>query len=333
MNKHGAQGAAQGPSKMKGLQERWLLQAESMFLSAQLQNFAPVRDRLMAAGQDAAATYRQMQSRLDELTVRLTKLARIRPVPAAPPFPLDSGLTSPLAAPVFLGTPPIPSFGFSGLVSTGLANEFANTAAPGVYGTIETLGLYSTGQIAFTGEIDGYVVEGYPNNPGEDNPKATHLWLHSWYYRVPFPAPPVSSMLTYNFEVYAQAAEILVGGSAFLMCFATLGETADFVGQDIPIDTLAGLPFAGQLTSASYFQSGSCLVQRSFAVEAGNLAAIELVVGVVAALPHDGSIIFDCEGDCYILPRSTGRLAIADAIQFRYDPITVVSTGRGTVRT
>jgi hypothetical protein len=318
MSTHAPRESAQASLKTKNLQERLLLQAESMFLSGQLQNFAPLRDRLMAAGQDAAATYRQMQSRLDELTPPLTKLARIRPA-VLPPV---RDLTSPLAAPVFLGTPPGPSFGFAGSVRMGTASEFANSAAPGVYGTIETMGLYDSGLIQFTGDINGIPVEGYPSNPGPYNPKAIHLWSHSWYYRVPFPAPPVTSMLTYGFEVQAQAGEILVSGGGFLMLFVTLGETANFVGQDIPIDTLAGLPFAGQLTTESYFQSGSCLVQRSFAVNAGNIPAIEVVVGVVAALQH-GEFIFDCTGICNILPTSTGRPA-ADLISFRYDPIEFV---------
>jgi hypothetical protein len=166
------------------------------------------------------------------------------------------------------------------------------------------------------------ILEGYPSNPGPYNPKAIHLFSHSWYYRVPFPAPPVTSTLTYGFGVQAQAGEILVAGDGFLMSFVTLGETANFVGQDIPIDTLAGLPFASQLKTGSYFQSGSCPVQRSFAVNAGNIPAIEVVVGVVAALPHGSEFIFDCTGDCNILPVSAGRPAV-DLMSFRYDPITI----------
>jgi hypothetical protein len=202
-----------------------------------------------------------------------------------------------------------------------LSGGSSNSAAPGVYGTIETMGLSDTGSITFTGDIVGIPVAGRPSNPVPYNPKAIHLWSHSWHYLVPFPAPPVTSMLTHSFEVPAQAGEILVAEGGYLMFFVTLGEAANFVGQNIPIDTLAGLPFAGQLTKNSYFQSGSCLVQRSFAVNAGNIAAIEVVVGVVAALPHGSEFIFDCVGDCNISPTSTG--GTADLIAFRYDPIVV----------
>lgn len=75
--------------------------------------------------------------------------------------------------------------------------------------------------------------------------------------------------------------------------------------------------------------SGSSLVQRSFAVNGGNMPAIELVVGVVAALTRGGEIVFDCLGDCYILPGSTSvakGIRIADLAPFRYDPIKVIST-------
>ena len=43
--------------------------------------------------------------------------------------------------------------------------------------------------------------------------------------------------------------------------------------------------------------SGSSVVQHPFAVNGGNMLAIELVVVVVAVLPRGSEIVFDCLGD------------------------------------
>jgi hypothetical protein len=45
------------PVNLKGLQERVLVSASLMRLNAQLRNFTPLRDRLVAHGQDANAAY------------------------------------------------------------------------------------------------------------------------------------------------------------------------------------------------------------------------------------------------------------------------------------
>src|ERR1700733_8642785 len=64
--------------EMKGFQERKLLQAQLLGHDAQLRNFTPLRDRLLASGQDATAKYRQILAKRDQVMAELTKLAPAR---------------------------------------------------------------------------------------------------------------------------------------------------------------------------------------------------------------------------------------------------------------
>ena len=87
MSEHATQ-SSRPPVNLKGLPERVLLKAALMRCDAQLRNFTPLRDRLVASGQDANATYRQIESRRDHLTAELKKLtmAPVQPVAAQTSF-------------------------------------------------------------------------------------------------------------------------------------------------------------------------------------------------------------------------------------------------------
>ena len=75
------------PVSLKGLQERVLLSAALMRFNTQLRNFTPLRDRLVASGQDANAAYRQIESRRDQVNGRAEKL---HTGPGSPPKILPS---------------------------------------------------------------------------------------------------------------------------------------------------------------------------------------------------------------------------------------------------
>ena len=62
-----AKQSSRPPVNLKGLQELVLVSASLMRLNAQLRNFTPLRDRLVAHGQDASAAYRQIESRRDQV--------------------------------------------------------------------------------------------------------------------------------------------------------------------------------------------------------------------------------------------------------------------------
>jgi hypothetical protein len=62
-----------------GLEERMFVCAALMDHDAQLQNFTPLRDRLVASGQDANAKYCEIQSERDRLRAEWKKLAHPLP--------------------------------------------------------------------------------------------------------------------------------------------------------------------------------------------------------------------------------------------------------------
>ena len=83
MNKD-VEDSAPFPISVKGLKELKLLEVELLARDAQLRNFTPLRDRLVASGQDANAVYRTIQSRRNDLA---TQVGKLTPAPVRLPTP------------------------------------------------------------------------------------------------------------------------------------------------------------------------------------------------------------------------------------------------------
>ena len=125
------------PVNLKGLQERKLLQAELIGHDAQLRNFTPLRDRLLASGRDATAMYRKIQSRRNQVAAELNKLtpAPVRSTGVATSASPLGGSVLTLPIPPFQPSYPGPWFGYSGKVQMGQAAEGVNVIAHGQYPT------------------------------------------------------------------------------------------------------------------------------------------------------------------------------------------------------
>jgi hypothetical protein len=311
-----------------GLTKRLLLQMELMRHHAQLQNFAPVRDHLTTSGQDADARYRQIQSRRDDIVAELKRTSpRTRaqaPRPSTLPWHRGLPMSSPIAAARFdLGTIG-PWFGFAGTVQMGRAQTGISVFPPGTTGVIETLALDDNGGVFFTGDIAAMPIEGRPTNPGTFVEVDQYFWLQNWSYVIPFPAPAVESTLTYSFDVLVQVATELVDRSAFGWSYVSVGETANFTGQEIVVDTGAGFPLAMvDLNPPTGLVRGRSAVQRSFGVGAGHRPAVAVIVGFAAGLERGAEAIFDDQHDCFILPgtEASGQ----GAVDFRYDAVPVLA--------
>ena len=126
-------------------------------------------------------------------------------------------------------------------------------------------------------------------------PLLQYFWLHSWTYLVPFPAPLVTSVLTYQFGMTVLCDIDMVDGYVFLNSFVAVGETADYVGQDVTAGANVGLPFVADLLN-SYHNfndydalsgrgtiQGTSAVDRSLVVEAGRTPLVVIAVGVASA--------------------------------------------------
>jgi hypothetical protein len=300
------------PVNLKGLQEQVLLSAALMRFDAQLRNFTPLRDRLLAAGQDANATYRQIESRRDHVMAELKKLTPA-PVAAQPPFhPPRPGpvLSVPIAPASFFPPRNSPWFGFAGSVQMGRAHEGDQIVPPGTTGFLYDWQLQDTGGIWFGGQLVGGPVDGQPKE---------HFWLHSWVYLLPFPAPVVESTFTYSFIVPIEVATVTASGGVTLWSFVSVGETPDFAGQEVVVNKVVGFPLVADLNAPSQEVLGQSNVQRSFVVNAGHVPAVAVALGVVAAL-ESGAELHIQDDVSFILP---GRLVGDGLVDFRYDPILI----------
>ena len=102
----------------------------------------------------------------------------------------------------------------------------------------------------------------------------------------------------------------------------SVGETANFTGQELAIDTGAAFPLVMvDLNPPNGLVQGQSAVQRSFVVGAGHVPAVAVVVGFAAGLSRSGEIIFDDQQDCFILPGSDA--GGEGVVGFRYDPVPV----------
>jgi hypothetical protein len=318
-----ATGSARVPVNATGLKERMLVRAALMNHDAQLQNFTPLRDRLVASGQDANAKYREIQSERDRLWAEWKKLAPPRsPVP--PDLPGGSVLSLPIAPFRLIGPAGGlgPSFGYSGSVMMPPAQEGENEIPPGNPQTATSIltrqdGLLPNGSILFTGDIWS------SGNAA--------IWLHNWKYLIGFPAPVVTSVLTYSFGVGAQVSILGGHGTATFLSFVALGETVNFTGPEITVNN-DGYPLVTSLNVPPPVR-GVLNVRRSFVVRAGEVPAIALVVGVATALSPDSEIMFSDNTDCFICPAATidpatavGPLAERGMVNFHYQPPTTATS-------
>ena len=314
-----------------GLKELKLQQATLMTCDRQLGNFTPLRDRLAASGQDANAAYRRIEARRDQALAELKKVAP----PAASissPFrtpPGGSLLSLPVSPVIF--RPPIWGFGYSGFVQMGRPYEGIDEIPQGKYPT--TGSIYSVALDENTSAItfDGDLAVGPASLPtNQYSPDLDYFWIHNWTYLVPFPAPAITSTFTYSFDVTALADIFLLSGPATLICFASVGETANFTGQDVPVTTDAGWPLnydltqpsatGGNLYNGSYGSiTGQVTVRRSFTVQGGHTPAVAIVLGAIScqAMQTEVRLDFPSLGDSYLYPSSNG---VSGRIDFSYSP-------------
>jgi hypothetical protein len=315
-----------------GLKELRLLQATLMTCAGQLGNFTPLRDRLVASGQDANAAYRRIESRRNQALAQLKKLTP----PAAPISSPARGLrpgSSVLSLPVspVIFRPPIWGFGYSGFVQMGRPYEGIDVIPQGKYpttGSIYSVALdENTSAITFDGDLSVGPAE-LPAN--QYSPDLDYFWIHNWNYLVPFPAPTVTSTFTYSFDVNAYADIHLLSGPVMLMSFVSVGEAANFTGQDVPVTTDGGWPLNidltqpdtsnGSLYNGSYGSvAGKVTVQRSFTVQGGHTPAVAVVLGAIScqAMQTEVRLDFPGLGDSYIWPSSND---VSGRIDFSYSP-------------
>lgn len=307
-----ASGSPRLPVNTMGLTERMLVRAALMDHDAQLGNFTPLRDRLVASGLDADAKYREIESEREQLWAEWKKLAPPRsPVPH-PELPGGAVSSLPIARLRLVGAGGLdPWFGYSGSVLMGSAQEGEDQVPPDVSGSISTLGLLSNGSILFTGDL---LTAG----------KAA-TWLHNWTHVICFPAPVVASVLTFSFGVGVQVDLWGGQGSATFLSFVALGETNDFTGQDIMVNN-DGYPLVASLGAPEI--RGVLNVQRSFLVEAGKVPALALMMGVATVLSPHSEIIFSDDTNCFMCPAATidpvtavGPIAERGMVNFHYQPL------------
>jgi hypothetical protein len=315
--------------------ERKLFEAELFCRDAELREFGAMRERLVAARQDATAIYREILARRDALAAELRKLRASTPTTGAErpagARPGESLLALPIASAKFNANLGRFGFGFSGLVQMPPATVGVSVVPGGPYisGEIVTISLGAAGNIMFDGTLHAGP-DSIP--PNQYNPAIQYFWLRNWSYLVPFPAPSVTSTFTYRFDVYAQANVFRDSGNANFMSFVSVGETANLLpGQNVTVDTDAGWPIVADLTqptttnglyNGSYgFVDGQVTVQRSFAVGAGHTPGVAIVVGAVAGLSmlSDLRLFFPSLGESAIVPGQAGGATIG-RIEYSFFP-------------
>jgi hypothetical protein len=311
-----------------GLKELKLLQARMMACDGQLRSFTPLRDRLVASGQDANAAYRQIEARRDLALGELKKLmppAAHVPSSVRPPRPGTPVLSLPVSPVIF--RPPIWGFGYSGFVQMGRPYEGIDVIPQGKYpalGSIYSVALdENTSGITFDGDLSVGPAE---ISPSQYSAELDYFWIHNWNYLVPFPAPAVTSTFTYSFEVGAYADIFLLSGPVTLMSFVSVGEAANFTGQDVPVTTDAGWPLNADLTQPGPLYNGSygsvegqVTVTRSFTVQGGHTPAVAIVLGAIScqAMQTEVRLDFPSLGDSYITPMASN---VPGRINFNYTP-------------
>jgi hypothetical protein len=318
-----------------------LLQVRAMALDAQLRDVS-FGDRLAASGKDAAAGYRSVQVRRD---AAVTELKKILPVPAMP-VRVAGGVRGPQPAGALQASvghrfpfPPIgPGLGFSGAAPVGNGYDGTEVVPEGLQypalGSIYTVSLNSQGAV-FNGNLTVEPDEGEQTN---DDGGLDYFFLHNWLYIVEFPAAIVRSTFAYSFNVQAFAYVWKPYGNAMLYTFVSVGESANYTGQEITVNADGGWPFIvdlaqpdfqnGSLYNGFYpgWIEGSATVQRSLVVEGGQRPGVAVVVGVIAAQSSESAVLFDLPGE-----GTGGSLSISSPqgqpglVNYSYSPMPLVA--------
>jgi hypothetical protein len=303
-----------------GLLQRKRAETELFRVEARLRAFGPAGAWQPDAGGDASGLYRQLYDRREELATALASARPARPGRAdqadpRPPVALLGRplLARPIAPAVFDPGRGVYGFGSWGVVQPAPFSPGASAVPkPPSTGEIATISGYEPGGVAFTGVLTAVAEDGF--------------WLQSWEVLVPFPPPPVRSLLTYSFGVQAVDNLFNTGGGD-LISFVSLGETPDLLtGEAVPVDIDAGWPIAAQLGQPASLYNGAygtldgqVTVQRSFLVSAGQVPGVAVVVGAAAALDVGTQLdlTFADLGDCGIAIMSDPPTGL---ISYSYQP-------------
>jgi len=313
------------PVNLEELQKRVLLEAELMHIDAQLRNFTPVRDRLVAYGEDANAKYREIESRRDQIRAELKKLrpAALHSRAAELLFRVPPGrsLLSLPITPAAFDLPSGPGFGYSGFVQMGPAHEGLNVIPEGITGSILSSLLRDDGEIYFGGDI---VADGAPA-PLQSKERFP---VHSWTYLIPFPPPTITSVFAYDVKVGVEVSIASATGPSILptvfWSFVSVGETANFTGQEVVVNTPVGWPVIADVSpypDYAFQFIGQSRVQRSFLVQDGHVPAIALAVGVGLNIESGAEVMFDA-GTSIIIPGANpgGGNIRYGVVDFHYQP-------------
>jgi hypothetical protein len=326
---------------LHGFRALKLLEVKRFRCDAQLRDFGPIRDRLVAAGQDGTTTYRQILARRDELTAELQRLRPRRPSATIvrPPRlqPGDALVNWPLTPAQPTGIHDIYGFGFAGYVQMGSATERLHVVPDtqsDTSGDIVTNWISGDGSVTF----GGTVTENTLIQPQAYDDTLHYFWLRDWNNVVHFPAPPITSEFTCQFDVIVRA-KVDRGASndgAGLWSYVNVGQTADYVaGQTIEPELGSEWPIIADLThlvttdggldggyngTYGYIQARMTF-QRSFTVAGGQVPALAVLVGVVCGLSNsvDYPGYVDLDGS-EIVPVSTGGRT-AGRVAFHYEPL------------
>ena len=308
--------SARLPVNTTGLKERMFVRTELTHLDAQLQNFTQLRDGLVASGQDANAKYREIQTQRNRLLAKWKKLSVATSPVMNPALPGSAASSLPIAAPRLIGTDGLgPWFGYSGSVRMPMASEGEDQRPPQGAGTgsIQTLdnGLLANAGVLFTADLTAS--------------GSAAIWLHNWTYLVLFPAPVVKSVFTYSFGMGVQVSVWGGQGAATFLSFLALGETGNYTGQNLTVQN-DGFPLVTALNSP--ISKDGLNVRRSFPVEAGQIPAVCVVVGVAIALAPDSEIMlspyadnFICLADSIDPATALGPNAERGLMNFHYQPL------------
>jgi len=191
------------------------------------------------------------------------------------------------------------------------AQEGLDIIPPGGTGSITTAFLDDKGGIYFGGDMVA---------PVDSQPKE-YFWLHSWIYLVPFPAPVVDSTFTYSFRVPVEVATVIGKGVISFCSFVSVGETPNFVGQEVVVNKVDSWPIVAPLTGPDVEALGQSDVQRSFVVGRGHVPAVALALGVMVAIESGAEVQFQ-DDVSFIFPFAVVQgLPAYGVVNFRYDPL------------
>lgn len=310
------------------LRERSLLEAEHLALDARLRDFGPVRQSVIDADGNPDDVRQLMLRRRDWTAEQLQKLKNRT---ADPPDKLlakykdesdANDLTTPLhllpiSAGIFgagLGT--TGAFGYSGSVQMPRATDH-DVVVPGRAGTsgeIVATQRRALGGVHFSGRLASNI-SWFANASWSGNP-VLNLWSRSWEYVVPFPSPPVDSVLSYGVNVAVYLSAERERGEAEFMSAVALGHTPSLASRDINVNTF-GWPLRADLAVPERNYNGSSgtlfgktTVRRSLGIPAGQTPAMKMVLtvyGVIGA-PLNRNAVCNFLSDSLIRPEDDAGL-------------------------